>query len=345
MTEDSSQTSKSSHPNHIRPNLHIGRILAFLSILTFFLTILTFLLESNLSAIFNIMPHWVYFLAFMIPGLMGWIWFHSKWGLTSFALWLLLFFCYSDFFKQLPFSPKPINEQSFPFQFKKLRIVTLAADDPLQIDTEAVKALAPDIILMEVDNNPIAITQTAFFIMGKNMKIKQYNNHAIITRYGNLESSSHGDSPCMTTEWQPEFDGRCIRLVNVITTPRPNQNSFISLGNTHKIFDLQSKHKKEIQRVYQHLAHLNMDQGPCPVILGGNFNTPAHSLIFKPIKEIGQDTYEVAGKGYGATAPASFPLFRFHRIFTSLDFTPLQTFTVDVSGTTERCVVSDVIYQ
>jgi hypothetical protein len=61
-------------------------------------------------------------------------------------------------------------------------------------------------------------------------------------------------------------------------------------------------------------------QDSLPVIVGGDLNSTPHQWVYRHIKDGLQDAFEEAGRGWGATYHARFPLFRIDCLFVGSAF-------------------------
>ena len=65
-----------------------------------------------------------------------------------------------------------------------------------------------------------------------------------------------------------------------------------------------------------------------PYILAGDFNTPANSKQWLPIRSIAQDAFTARGVGFGYTYSTSLPLWRIDYVWASRDFQVLHCETL-----------------
>ena len=86
-----------------------------------------------------------------------------------------------------------------------------------------------------------------------------------------------------------------------------------------------------------------VDQHPnTPIILGGDFNTPARDSVFDLLKPRLRDTFPIAGNGWGKTITTDIPLHRIDQIWVSDSFQPLSVRAVASDISDHRFVVCDV---
>ena len=85
-----------------------------------------------------------------------------------------------------------------------------------------------------------------------------------------------------------------------------------------------------------------------PVIIGGDFNAPAHSMVITTLEDAGvTDAFASAGFGYGFTWGHSlrtgFPFLRIDHILSSDEFTPVDSQVGLASGSAHLPVIADYI--
>lgn len=85
-----------------------------------------------------------------------------------------------------------------------------------------------------------------------------------------------------------------------------------------------------------------------PVIVGGDFNAPAHSMVIGTLEDAGvTDAFASAGRGYGFTWGHSlrtgFPFLRIDHILSSREFTPVDSRVGLASGSAHLPVIADYV--
>ena len=69
---------------------------------------------------------------------------------------------------------------------------------------------------------------------------------------------------------------------------------------------------KQIEQVVELLRSEDL-----PYVITGDFNSTKHSWVYKQISDEAADAFTIAGSGWDATYPASFPLVRIDHVFVS----------------------------
>jgi len=78
------------------------------------------------------------------------------------------------------------------------------------------------------------------------------------------------------------------------------------------------------------------------ILLGGDFNIPAHTPSLAPLRDFLSDAWLRSGSGWGATVPEFFPLARIDQIWISRGIQPVSVRVVRVEGSDHRAVIADL---
>ena len=82
-----------------------------------------------------------------------------------------------------------------------------------------------------------------------------------------------------------------------------------------------------------------------PVLLVGDFNTPARSSLLEGLRSLGmRDAYIAAGHGWGNTMTHDFPVSRIDMVFVSPQFRPLAVWSEPNGFSDHRTVRAEVSY-
>jgi vancomycin resistance protein VanJ len=131
-----------------------------------------------------------------------------------------------------------------------------------------------------------------------------YEQMVIATRGPVRDVSTHalGDgSRCLSLLY--EIDGRYVR---------------IALADiSHSVF---RSRRKPIERL---AALVDEWRRHTPVLVAGDFNTPADSALFEPLRRSCRNAFEVAGRGYPTTWPVPIPVLSLDQIWLTADLTPI----------------------
>jgi endonuclease/exonuclease/phosphatase (EEP) superfamily protein YafD len=84
-------------------------------------------------------------------------------------------------------------------------------------------------------------------------------------------------------------------------------------------------------------------QAGTPVVIAGDFNTPARGIFYHRIAGAYPDAFRVAGWGTGNTFPAKFPLLNIDHLFTSRDIAVRRCATRRTRASDHLPVVADLL--
>jgi len=83
-------------------------------------------------------------------------------------------------------------------------------------------------------------------------------------------------------------------------------------------------------------------RGEDPVILAGDFNTPAGMASLTPLRLLLRDVWPSAGVGWGATMTAEMPLSRIDQCWVSERLTPVAAHVERRGASDHRLLVVDL---
>jgi hypothetical protein len=85
-----------------------------------------------------------------------------------------------------------------------------------------------------------------------------------------------------------------------------------------------------------------MPEGDVPILVGGDFNTPADSPLLGPLRRIFQVAFERAGWGYGYTCPCPRPWVRIDQILAGPEWAVSRCWVGPDLGSDHRPVLAEV---
>ncbi|MEJ5169587.1 MAG: endonuclease/exonuclease/phosphatase family protein [Fimbriimonadales bacterium] len=100
-----------------------------------------------------------------------------------------------------------------------------------------------------------------------------------------------------------------------------------------------SSRRSELRAIVERLQAIK----PGEWILGGDFNTPPDPCVDQALNGLQlQDAFPAAGRGWGGTAPADFPLVRIDRILCPKGWSVRASWTIRSRFSDHRMVVADL---
>lgn len=89
-------------------------------------------------------------------------------------------------------------------------------------------------------------------------------------------------------------------------------------GRLHAVVvDIRSDPLMSRQQPLAELVEVTTDYGSEPVVVMGDFNTPADSVHFDTLRHSFENAFEVRGNGYAPTWPLPFPIMQLDHIWTN----------------------------
>lgn len=104
--------------------------------------------------------------------------------------------------------------------------------------------------------------------------------------------------------------------------------------------EVEELRRKDIASLLEFGRH---EAGDGPLIIGGDFNSPARHSLFVPFEQAGlTDSFAAAGRGWPNTITADFPFARIDQIWISHHFRPVYGRVVYTPHSDHRMVVVDL---
>lgn len=100
------------------------------------------------------------------------------------------------------------------------------------------------------------------------------------------------------------------------------------------------QHRNEIDYIAKRIGRL---KSSVPVILGGDFNTPAGDASFSLLSPILTDTFKISGKGWGPTMPNAIAFLRIDQIWTNERLYPASVVARRTINSDHRMVICDLL--
>ena len=147
------------------------------------------------------------------------------------------------------------------------------------------------------------------------------------------DSSSHFCHAVATLNSGQQVDIVCLRL-----SPPVFRLDFWSAGFWNDHYHKRIHHRQQLKEITE---HLQQHQQTPHLIIGGDFNSVAHDGALTTTLENHDDSFAVAGTGWGGTGTSDFPVFRVDQIWASEHLTCLQSRALDTEYSDHRIVVAE----
>ena len=289
-------------------------------------------------AAFRLVPAWCWLVAGMVPLILARRLRPRCWLVGSTVLWLWFGVACVEESRSLTRSmwsrvSKPIESEP---QDLRLRVVSLnCADGSLRTARETV-LLVPDVLLFQESPGRDDLERLATELFGDSHGVLWSPDTSIVSRW-----------PIQRTFVQDHFVSGLVQL------PSGFQLRVVSLRLAPPIvrYDLWSptcwreqsanrqQHTKQIDQLLESL----IDEIEDAVIIGGDFNTAPNDRAIWRLSEFAQDTFDVAGRGWGNTVLNTIPVLRFDQIWASGRIRPIATWAIRSEQSDHRLVLSDLV--
>ena len=291
----------------------------------------------------TMIPFWAWAAVGVVLCVFSWIFFRGPSSLVVLCLWLITAVVFSEethtLFRELrdAIDPKTLAKDA-----ETLRIVTYQSTSG-ELNFERIGDLEPDILLLQLPGR-------------KEEKIQDLSEHLfgmdgayILTKENAI--LAHGEF--LDTLEDPEnlsIHARLRRkdgfLIDITSLQLPSSIPSPYLWHPETSRHLTALRKENRHRVRGCLGENPMTRPNTARIVAGGFNTPPGDDIFRPLESNEmRDAFKLAGRGWGNTFKAKYPLLRFDQIWVSDNLIPVNTYTESLPGSEHRAVVAEVIME
>jgi len=305
-------------------------------------TVLCHTRHPDVFAAFLIVPLWVWGLAGLAMASVAFIFLRANLSLILSALWVFTILLGADEARVLAHAgiprPKRLAPTAEPGRVP-LRVVTLnCAQFKFGNPGPDLAAWHPDIVLV-LEVNPGQLRQLNEDIYDGRGDYRSQGDCGVLTRWRisrEVRNPQYRDQ--QVTVRMP--DSRHVEIVNVhLRASRPDARLWLpECWRTHR-------DARKIRRHELAVALAMLEQttplASRPAILGGDFNTPAGSAIYRLLDPGFIDAFSRTGRGWGDTYPRRFPIHRIDRIFATPGLTPVRSAAVTLTASDHRMVVAD----
>ena len=303
---------------------------------------LCYLIRPDACAAVTIFPAW----AWAAPGgflaAIGWGYRTRRAGILVALIWLVFLFGISDEPRGLlRFSQSLASSaggRQIPERAGDVRVISFNARGDKAAVNEEVQ-YHPEIVLLQESPTQKHVKQLAHKLFGDDAAFIWSHDTSIIV-HGTLE-------PVQAPTPQHLVLGRA-RLASgfetIVISIRLHSPAFKTKLWTPDCWREQRairvKHREQMERTRALLAVLPADQ---PIIMGGDFNSPAGDAIFRLIPTRLHDAFREAGIGWGDTAFNHMPVLRVDQVWISDQFSADAVVARETVNSDHRMVVCDLL--
>ncbi len=322
----------------------IPLFLVLSSVALHFVTVLIYSWKPDKLATFTVFPFWMWCLIGIALAAFGFLIFKKSLGLCITALWLLTLLLGSDESSSLGnFNAPRLTEQrpAITDPSRLLRVLTLNCAGMNSEPWALIKSYDPDIIFLQEISHPYQLRQLVSDLYGDRGDYRFHRSNAIVTR-GKIEreiKNSYHLTQHLTTRLA---DGSALELINVHLPTAETRLDLWSLDCWRAHTQRRRLRRSELSIALQILEKTSKFPNHSAIV-AGDFNAPASDAVYDLMRADFNDAFTEAGRGWGNTYHAKFPVLRIDHIFATRHFTPRSATTRLVPGSDHKMVVTDLL--
>jgi endonuclease/exonuclease/phosphatase (EEP) superfamily protein YafD len=200
-------------------------------------------------------------------------------------------------------------------QGRAVRVVSLNCHVGNDKAAAEVAACEPDIVLLQESPGREHLARLSRDFFGDDGEFIWGGDTAILARGRLQPRNADGTSHFVHAVVELPNDLK-MNVISVRLSPPVFRLDFWRPGFWRDHRDKRVKHRRQIQDVVDDVQSIS---SATPVIVGGDFNVPPNDGALAALRQRLYDTFQQAGRGWGATGTSRFPLFRVDQIWVSRD--------------------------
>lgn len=294
--------------------------------------------QPDLLAALSLIPAWCWLMAGVLALILARSLRPRRWLVAMALLWLVYLAACVEESQSLARSvrsrviaPKDVEAGSL-----RLRVVSLnCAGGSFRTAREAAE-LNPDLVLFQESPGRADLERLAVEMFGNSHGVLWSPDTSIIARW-----------PIQPADVRDHFveglvqlpSGVQLRVVSLRLAPPVVRYDLWSPACWREQTAKRHQHAKQIDQLLEAL----IDDIEDVAILGGDFNAAQHDRSTWPLREFAQDTFDVAGRGWGNTVLNTIPVLRFDQIWAGGRCQATATWAVRSEQSDHRLAVSDLV--
>lgn len=287
----------------------------------------------------TVWPVWVWALPGFLAAEFGWS--RRRWipTLLLSIAWLAVVIGFGD-------AKSLLNNKEWPseeWQIAKdhndaIRVISMNCGVGNSKSAAEVEEYDPDIVLLQESPSKQEVNNLARKLYKRKAAVAWGRDTAIIAK-GRILSTHSKDFWFTESRIRLTF-GREVVVLNVHLSPVAFRTDVWKSEYWKYMSHTRRAHQHEMDYVKERIDQL---ADSVPVILGGDFNSPAGDAIFRTISPKLRDAFSDGGKGWGCTLPNSIPLIRIDQMWTNDHFYAASVVTRQTENSDHRMVICDLL--
>ena len=219
------------------------------------------------------------------------------------------------------------------------RIVSLNCHVGTAAVTQDLVPLSPDLVLLQESPLQPVLIELSQTLFGPSGAAVSTGDCSIIAR-GRLELvPTARDSRFIQARWEP-VDRPPVMVFSLRLTPPSTRLDWWRPACWQAHRERRRLHRAQLTELSDAIAAV---PDGMPVIVGGDFNSPAGDAAHQVLESHVRDSFGEVGCGWGCTFARDFPFHRIDQVWLSRDLRPLQGGAVRAEHSDHRAAVCDVV--
>jgi hypothetical protein len=300
-----------------------------------------YLVQPDALAALVLIPPWVWLVPAGLALLLGIRQWRSALFRVTLVVWGLFTFLFVEQIWTLSRSSEwPTQEWTeLCQQHDCLRVVSLNCGDGGVKSLREVDEWNPDLVLIQESPGDEDVRQAARKLFGENAFVV-YDGETTIIGRGELETQISEEAGQFVHARVILPQDQTIQVVSLHLSPPVFRTDFWTPGFWSDHYQRRREHRTEIEEL---LSHLEQHVDDSPLIVGGDFNAPPYDDALLRMNHDFQDTFLMAGRGWGGTGSNESGMFRVDQIWVNDEFRIGAAFTVKTVHSDHRMVVCDLL--
>jgi len=312
-----------------------SRILLSASLLLILFLSICYTLHPDALAAFTTMPIWSWFIVGLLLTAFGWNRKNVFFKLTL-ALWLIFLLIFAEEPYSLARAILPVADLP---KSQNLRVISLNCNSGDPLIASEVAPFKPDIVLLQKSPSRDDVNKLARQLYGNQAAVLWGVDGSIIAR-GTIKprplASNHSVYFVQGRVRLPE--GYEIEVASLRLMTPPFRIDLWSSDCWNAYTKNRQIQRSQMEVIQQHLQKYS----DVPIVVGGDFNAPQGDAVFNYLTSLKlQDSFRIAGRGWGNTIINDFPALRIDQIWASEHLEAHKVLAHKTVSSDHRAVISD----